>query len=102
VRWAARGSHPAALIAADVSQLAAAAFVLAFLVVARRARLRSQFTRALPAFAPAGISLAIAYDYLFAAFDRSRVDRRAAQRDSLVVGDRVVGAVLRTGERAAQ
>jgi drug/metabolite transporter (DMT)-like permease len=73
VRWAARGSHPPALIAADVSLLAAAVFVLGYLVVARRARLWSQFARALPAFAPAGISLALAYDCLFAAFDRGRV-----------------------------
>ena len=73
VRWAARGSHPPPLIAADVSLLAAAVFVLGYLLVARRARLRSQFVRALPAFAPAGISLALAYDLLFAAFDRGRV-----------------------------
>ena len=73
VRWAVRGSHPPALVAADVSLLAAASFVLAYLLVARRARLRSELARAFPAFAPAGISLGLAYDCLFAAFDRGRV-----------------------------
>lgn len=73
VRWAARGSHPPALVAADVSLLAAALFILLYLLVVRPARLRTQLRRALPAFAPAGIALALGYDWLFAAFDRGRV-----------------------------
>ena len=74
VRWAARGVHPPPLVAADV--------------VARRrgdrdARLRARdpaqasLRRAArggrDAFAPAGIALAVAYDFLFVAFDRGRV-----------------------------
>jgi drug/metabolite transporter (DMT)-like permease len=72
-RWAARGTHPPALVAATVSLLAASAVVLGYLLVARREILRSRLRFALPAFAPAGISLGLAYDCLLEAFDRGRV-----------------------------
>jgi drug/metabolite transporter (DMT)-like permease len=73
VRWAARGTHPPPLLAAAVSLLAAAVVVVAYLAVLRRAGMRTLLRRALPAFAPAGISLGIAYACLFEAFDRGRV-----------------------------
>ena len=73
VRWAARDAHPPALIASDVSLLTAAIVTLAFAVVVRRDRLRSDLRAALGAFAPAGVMLAFAYACLFAAFDRTRV-----------------------------
>jgi uncharacterized membrane protein len=47
--------------------------MLVYLVVMRPARLRLQLARALPAFAPAGVALAVGYAFLFAAFDRGRV-----------------------------
>jgi drug/metabolite transporter (DMT)-like permease len=73
VRWAARGTHPPALIAATVSLLAAFAVILAYLLVARREALRSQLRAAIPAFAAAGVALGLAYDSLLEALDRGRV-----------------------------
>jgi drug/metabolite transporter (DMT)-like permease len=73
VRSAARDAHPPALVAADVSLAAAALVTLTYVLVARRTELGSRLRVALPAFAPAGIALALAYDSLFAAFDRGRV-----------------------------
>ena len=73
VRSAARDAHPPALVAGDVSLAAAALVTLAFVLVARRGQLGTRLRVALPAFAPAGIALALAYDSLFAAFDRGRV-----------------------------
>jgi drug/metabolite transporter (DMT)-like permease len=72
VRWAARGAHPPALVAADVSLAAATVFALGFLLVVRRGRLRG-VRHSVSAFAPAGVALALAYDCLFEAFDRGRV-----------------------------
>lgn len=73
VRWAARGTHPPALVAATTSLLAAALVILAYLLVARRNVLRARLRTALPAFAPAGLSLGLAYACLLEAFDRGRV-----------------------------
>ena len=72
-RWAARDTHPPALVASTVSLLSAFAIILVYLLVARRDALRSQLGRALPAFAAAGVGLALAYDSLLEAFDRGRV-----------------------------
>ena len=72
-RWAARGTHPPALVAATASLLAACVVILAYLLVARRDALRSRLRPALPAFAAAGVVLGLAYDSLLAAFDRGRV-----------------------------
>src|SRR5262249_23244483 len=70
VRWAARDAHPPPLVATDVSLAAATLFMLGYvLAVSRRRGLR----RAVVAFAPAGIGLALAYDCLLVAFDRGRV-----------------------------
>jgi drug/metabolite transporter (DMT)-like permease len=56
-----------------VSLAAAALVTLAYVVVFRREQLGNRLRVALPAFAPAGVALALAYDSLFAAFDRGRV-----------------------------
>jgi drug/metabolite transporter (DMT)-like permease len=73
VRWAARDQHPPPLVAATTSLLAAAALILVYLVLLRRDRLRTSLPRALPAFAPAGLALALGYGTLLAAFDHGRV-----------------------------
>ena len=73
VRWAARGQHPPPLLAAATSMLAAAALLLAYLLVFRRRGLLPRLRAAAPAFAPAGLALAVAYASLFEAFDRGRV-----------------------------
>jgi drug/metabolite transporter (DMT)-like permease len=72
-RWAARDTHPPALVAATVSLLAAFTIILAYLLVARRDTLRSKLRPALPAFAAAGVALGLGYDSLLEAFDRGRV-----------------------------
>jgi len=46
---------------------------LTYVLVFHREQLGSRLRIALPAFAPAGVALALAYDSLFAAFDRGRV-----------------------------
>lgn len=73
LRWAARDRHPPPLVAATTSLLAAAALILVYLALVRRDRLRTGLPRALPAFAPAGLALALAYGALLAAFDHGRV-----------------------------
>jgi drug/metabolite transporter (DMT)-like permease len=73
VRWAARDAHPPALVAADVSLAAAVLVTLAYVLTMRRDELGAKLRPALLAFAPAGVLLAVAYDSLFAAFDRARV-----------------------------
>jgi drug/metabolite transporter (DMT)-like permease len=73
LRWAARDQHPPPLVAATTSLLAAAALILVYVALVRRDRLRTALPRALPAFAPAGLALAVAYGALVAAFDHGRV-----------------------------
>lgn len=73
VRWATRGDHPPALVAATTSLLAASIVLLGYLLVVRRSVLRTRFRPALSAFSVAGLALGWAYDSLFAAFDRGRV-----------------------------
>ena len=73
VRWAARGAHPPPLVAADVSLAAAVLVTLTYVMAVRRSELGPRLRLALPSFAPAGVMLALAYDSLFAAFDRGRV-----------------------------
>ncbi|HKP18446.1 MAG TPA: DMT family transporter [Gaiellaceae bacterium] len=72
-RWAARDAHPPPLVATTASLLGAFVIILAYLVTARRAALRSRLGAAVPAFAPAGVSLGFAYASLLEAFDRGRV-----------------------------
>jgi drug/metabolite transporter (DMT)-like permease len=73
VRWTARDQHPPPLAAATTSLLAAAALILVYLLLVRRDRLRTCLPRALPAFAPAGVALALGYDTLLMAFDHGGV-----------------------------
>jgi drug/metabolite transporter (DMT)-like permease len=73
VRWAARDAHPPALVAADVSLAAAALVTAAYVLLLRRDHAGARLRPAVAAFAPAGVLLALAYDSLFAAFDRARV-----------------------------
>jgi drug/metabolite transporter (DMT)-like permease len=73
VRWAARDEHPPPLVAATTSLLAAAAFILVYLALLRRDHVRTRLLRAVPAFAPAGLALALGYGALLAALDRGRV-----------------------------
>jgi drug/metabolite transporter (DMT)-like permease len=72
VRWAARGTHPPPLVATTVSLVAAFLVVLGYLLVTR-AGLKARLRPALPAFAPAGVTLGLAYACLFEAFDSGRV-----------------------------
>jgi drug/metabolite transporter (DMT)-like permease len=73
VRWAARDVHPPPLVAADVSLGAAALVTIGYVLLVRRNVVSAQVRASASAFAPAGIMLALAYDGLFAAFDRARV-----------------------------
>jgi drug/metabolite transporter (DMT)-like permease len=73
VRWAARADHPPPLLAAATSLTAAAVFVLLYVVLFRRDRLRAFSRRAVLEFVPAGLALALGYCALLAAFDRGRV-----------------------------
>ena len=61
------------LVAGTASLAAAAAVLSAYVLVARRERLAARAGSSLVAFLPAGVSLAVAYDALIAAFDRGRV-----------------------------
>jgi drug/metabolite transporter (DMT)-like permease len=72
-RWAARDAHPPPLVATDVSLAAATLFMLAYVLIVRRDRIRTALGPAVTAFAPAGVGLALAYCLLLAAFDRGRV-----------------------------
>jgi drug/metabolite transporter (DMT)-like permease len=72
-RWAARDAHPPPLVATAASLLGAFMIILAYLIAARRGALRRHLQAAVPAFAPAGVSLGFAYSSLLEAFDRGRV-----------------------------
>jgi drug/metabolite transporter (DMT)-like permease len=73
IRLAARNEHPPPLVAATASLLAAAALILVYLALIHRDQLRTSLRQAVPAFAPAGIAIALGYDALLAALDRGRV-----------------------------
>jgi drug/metabolite transporter (DMT)-like permease len=73
VRWAAKDAHAPALTSSAVALVAAALVVLAYLVASRRRVLRSELRLATRAFAPAGLTLALAYAFLFVAFDHGKV-----------------------------
>jgi drug/metabolite transporter (DMT)-like permease len=73
VRWASQDLDPPAVAAAAVSLLGALAIVTAYLLVARRRRLRAGLRSATRAFWPAGVALGLAYVSLIVAFDRGRV-----------------------------
>ena len=73
VRWAARDAHPPPWLAATVSLTAAAVVIAVYLLVFRRRDLRARLVAAVPAFAPAGLALGLAYGCLLEAFDHGRV-----------------------------
>jgi len=73
VRSVADGSSVPALVAATASLAAAAVVLVAYVLVARREQLARRAGHAFVGFLPAGVSLAVAYDALVAAFDRGRV-----------------------------
>jgi drug/metabolite transporter (DMT)-like permease len=73
VRWVARDVDVPPLEASAVSLLAAALVMAIFATVTRRSALPAQARVALPAFAPAGLLLGVAYAALVTAFDRGRV-----------------------------
>ena len=73
VRWAAVEEHAPPLVAGATTLLAATILILGYVLVVRLPLLRSQLPRAVVAFAPAGLMLALGYDTLLAALDRGRV-----------------------------
>jgi drug/metabolite transporter (DMT)-like permease len=73
VRWAARDDHPPPLVATTASLLAATVVILAYLILTHGDRLRTHLGQAVPAFAPAGIALALGYATLLVALDRGNV-----------------------------
>ena len=72
VRWANDDGAPP-LAATAASLLAATAFVLVYVLAARRTALARQLRVAAPAFAPAGVTLGLAYAAVIVALDRGRV-----------------------------
>jgi drug/metabolite transporter (DMT)-like permease len=73
IRWGAQGEHPRPALAAAGSLLVASALILVYAALRRRRSLGASFLRALPAFAPAGVVLALGYEALLAALGRGRV-----------------------------
>jgi drug/metabolite transporter (DMT)-like permease len=73
IRWAARKDHPPPLVAATASLFAATMLIAVYLALAHRHQLCARLREAIPAFAPAGITIAAGYDALLAALDRGRV-----------------------------
>lgn len=73
VRVAARDTHPPALLGATAALLGAITIIGLYAVAVRRRELRMYFLRTVPAFAPAGVSLGLAYAALVEGFDRARV-----------------------------
>jgi drug/metabolite transporter (DMT)-like permease len=71
-RWAARGSHPPALVATTVTMVAAFALIAGYVLLARPGAMRT-VRPAVAAFAPAGVILGLAYASLLLAFDHGRV-----------------------------
>ena len=73
VRWAARGVHVPALTASAVSLTAATAVIAVYLLARRGDALGPRLRQAVPAFAPAGLTLALGYATLFLALGHGRV-----------------------------
>jgi drug/metabolite transporter (DMT)-like permease len=73
VRWAARDRHPPPLAASAAALLGAAVVIVVYLLVVRREGLAAKLRTAVPAFAAAGVTLALAYGSLLVAFDHGRV-----------------------------
>lgn len=73
VRWATGDGGPPPFAATTASLFAASAFVLAYVLFARRAGLARQLSVTAPAFVPAGVTLGLAYAAVIVALDRGRV-----------------------------
>jgi drug/metabolite transporter (DMT)-like permease len=73
LRWAVRDDNIPPLVAATSTLLAATAFILIYLLFFHRDHLRTRLLQAVPAFAPAGLALALGYGTLLSALDRGRV-----------------------------
>jgi drug/metabolite transporter (DMT)-like permease len=73
IRWAARDDHLPPLLASTASLVAATALILLYLALTQRERLRTRLAQALPAFAPAGVALALGYAALLVALDGGKV-----------------------------
>jgi drug/metabolite transporter (DMT)-like permease len=106
VRWAARDEHPPPLVAATASLLAASAIIMVYLAVVHRDRLRTRLRVAVPAFAPAGIAIALGYDALLAALDRGRVSvvsplNATGSLWAVLFAALVIGRRERIGQRVA-
>jgi drug/metabolite transporter (DMT)-like permease len=99
VRWLARGTDVPPLQAAAASLVAAALVMVVFVVAVKRVTLTRLLPAAIRSFAPAGVTLALAYACLVTAFDRGRVGivapLNATQSLWAVV---IAGVVLRRSE----
>ncbi len=73
VRWATDDGGPPPFAATAASLFAATAFVLVYVLIARRSGLARQLAIAVRAFVPAGVSLGLAYTAVVLALDRGRV-----------------------------
>lgn len=74
VRWAAEGdANPPVLAATTATLLAATLFTLGWVLARRRRDLVAELRPAVPAFAPAGVALGLAYASIVVALDRGRV-----------------------------
>jgi drug/metabolite transporter (DMT)-like permease len=72
LRWAAKGSHPAPLLASTATLLGATLFLSGYLLTRRHFKLAALPSR-VGAFAPAGLCLAGGYGTLLTAFTHGRV-----------------------------
>ena len=94
IRWGARDRHPPPLVASATALLGAATVVLVYLLIVRRNSLVFRLRVAVPAFAAAGVTLALAYASLLAAFDRGRVSIVAPLNATQSLWAVVLAAVL--------
>ena len=104
VRFVARDTSAPPLAASAASLLGASAVVLLYLLIVRRNGLRPKLRAALPAFAPAGVMLGVAYASLVEAFDRGRVSVVAPLNATqslwaVVLAAVVIGSSERIGRR---
>ena len=94
VRYVARDANAPALAASAASLLAASAVVLVYLLIVRRRGLPTKLRAALPAFAAAGVTLALADASLVEAFDHGRVSIVAPLNATQSLGAVLLAAVL--------
>jgi drug/metabolite transporter (DMT)-like permease len=73
IRWGALDADSSPVLASSATLVSAATVLLAYQTLSRREGARSAFRQAVPAFAPAGLTLALGYGTLLWALDRGRV-----------------------------